>query len=386
MIDSEPPEALPLDRLRDHILADAALQAELAPLGTETLSRRLLALAAESGIGVQAADLAPFLRPDPLGISALCDPVPMRGRWPGRDWLPVSVDSLADGTIFVDWAHFAGARLADALFLGAVRASAARPFNRLFRYRMRLDDFVAAAADEILPEPDGFVFHMSRCGSTLVVRMLAALRGSEIVAEAPPLDVAARLAAANYVADPVALLWAMVCAFGRRGGRPFVIKLDFWQALVLPLYRRAFPSVPWLFLFRDPADVLVSQMRSRGMETMVEGSPWLDPAAPAEDQIAQALAAVCGAAADEAAGRGGLFVDYAALPEAVFTAILPHFGIDAGGEARAAMEAVVTRDAKNPSKPFEADAEAKRTQADERIRVAARRLGPVYERLTRLRA
>jgi hypothetical protein len=179
----------------------------------------------------------------------------------------------------------------------------------------------------------------------------------------------------------------MVGAFGRRGGRPFAVKLELWQAVALPLYRRAFPSVPWLFLFRDPVEILVSQMRERGPETMPLASPigGIDPAAPHEDQIAQALAGVCEAAVEAAAAGGGLFVDYADVPEAVFTAILPHFGIDAGA-ARAAMEAAGTRDAKNPSKPFEADAEAKRAEADARVRAAARRLGPVYERLNALRA
>jgi hypothetical protein len=375
-----------LDRLRDLILRDAPLQAALAPLDAEALSQRLLAFAAENGIAVEAADLAPFLRPDPLGIAALSDPVPLRRRWPGRAWLPVLVESLPDGGLFVDWAHFAGEGLTDPLFLSAVRRSGARPFNRLFRYRMRLDDFIAAAAQESLAEPNGFIFHMSRCGSTLVAQMLASLPGSEIVSEAPPLDTAARLAAFERASDPAALLRAMVGAFGRRGRRPFVLKLDFWQALALPLYRRAFSSVPWLFLFRDPAEVLVSQMRARGTETMIEASPipGLDPAASAEDQVAQALAAVCGAAADAAATGNGLFVDYAALPEAVFANILPHLRMDADA-ARAATQIAIARNAKAPSKPFEADAAWKRAQADERIRAAARRLGPVYERLNALR-
>ncbi|HEX5181992.1 MAG TPA: hypothetical protein VFW19_02450 [Allosphingosinicella sp.] len=386
MSDSVRSDALPLDRLRDLVLADEALQAILVPLDAEALSRRLLALAGARGIAVRAADLAQLLRPDPIGISALTDPVPLRRCWPSADRLPVAMRRLPTGEAAVDWAHFGGARLGAPFFAGDVRLVEARPFNRLFRYRMRLDDFIAASAGESLPEPDGFVFHMSRCGSTLVTQMLAALPESEIVSEPAPLDVAARRAVAGAAADPVALLRATVGAFGRRGGRPFVVKLGFWQALALPLYRRAFPSVPWLFLFREPVEVLVSQLRERGPETMplVSPIPGIDPAAPDEDQIAQALAAVCEAAADAASAGGGLFADHADLPDAVFTAILPHFGLDAEG-ARAAMDAAAHRDAKTPSAAFEADGAAKRAQADERLHAAAeRRLGGLHRRLKAL--
>ena len=68
----------------------------------------------------------------------------------------------------------------------------------------------------------------------------------------------------------------MVAAFGRRRGgreRHYFIKLDSWHTLALPLFRRAFPSVPWVFLYRDPVEVLVSQMRQRGAQTVAEIIP-----------------------------------------------------------------------------------------------------------------
>jgi hypothetical protein len=133
------------------------------------------------------------------------------------------------------------------------------------------------------------------------------------------------------------------------------------------LFRRAFPSVPWLFLYRDPVEVMVSQMRSRGAETMLG----VDPALPAEEQIAQALARVCRAALDAAPGGRGLFVDYADLPEAVFADVLPHFGVDPGDEIRAALEAAAVRDTKSPSRAFTADGVAKQEAATQRVRRAA---------------
>ena len=37
--------------------------------------------------------------------------------------------------------------------------------------------------------------------------------------------------------------------------------------------RRAFPNVPWAFLYRDPVEVLVSQMHQRGMQMVPEIVP-----------------------------------------------------------------------------------------------------------------
>ena len=74
-----------------------------------------------------------------------------------------------------------------------------------------------------------------------------------------PIDSAVQLAATGRDAS-AALLRAMIAAFtGRLGGenRHCVVKLDSWHVLALPLFRRAFPQVPWVFLYRDPIDVMV---------------------------------------------------------------------------------------------------------------------------------
>ena len=40
--------------------------------------------------------------------------------------------------------------------------------------------------------PSGFIFHMSRCGSTVISQMLAALAEHVVVSEAGPIDALAR--------------------------------------------------------------------------------------------------------------------------------------------------------------------------------------------------
>jgi hypothetical protein len=62
-------------------------------------------------------------------------------------------------------------------------------------------------------------------------------------------------------------LRAMLSTLGqpRRGSEEHLfIKFEAWHVLMLPIIRKAFPEVPWIFLYRDPVDVLVSQMEQPG--------------------------------------------------------------------------------------------------------------------------
>jgi hypothetical protein len=84
---------------------------------------------------------------------------------------------------------------------------------------------------------------------------------------------------------------------------------------------------------------------------------------------------------------GGLLVNYRQLPDALFTAIMPHFGVECGEADRAAMAEAARFDAKTPGMAFAADSEAKQLKATETIRAAAARwLDDPYHRLEVLRA
>ncbi len=270
-----------------------------------------------------------------------------------------------------------------------IRRALRLPFNRAFRYRTGLDDLIAQAEAMDSLAPSGFIFHMSRCGSTLAAQMLAALPDSIVISEAAPLDAVVQLARGLPEDDAARALRAMVGAFGRkRSGRErrYVVKLDCWHTLALPLFRRAFPEVPWVFLYRDPVEVLVSQMRERGMQMVPQ---FLPPAffgidtegVPDEDYCARVLAAVCRAVID-AGTSGGLILNYRELPDAVGTAILPHFAISCGEEEHERMRHVAQQDAKSPGLPFAGDSDAKQRDATETVRRAAdRHLGEIYARL-----
>lgn len=254
---------------------------------------------------------------------------------------------------------------------------------------MTLGDFLNGAPSGGGSVPDGFIFHMSRCGSTLVAQMLARLPYAAVISEAPPVDSVVQFPDLLPSLAPslhLDCLRAVIVALGRRRkDGPLIFKLDSWHTLALPLFRRAFPTVPWLFLYRNPVEVLVSQERRRGLQTVPGAILALDRLVPnaGADFGARVLREICAAALDN--HEGGLFVDYAELPEAVHRSILPHFRIAADAEAREAMQEVTSADVKMPHMPFSSDTERKQREATPEIRdLADKHLAGVYRSLQAL--
>ncbi len=376
-----------LSAVRHHILADPDLQNRLAAIEDEReFAAAMGRVAADLGLDTGPEDL----RPEPRRAGVDDHPPNMR-IWPGRGWLPEAVVATTAGPA-VDWVHFGGARLTEPFFADSLRRARRRPFNRLVRYRTPLS-LLAADAPQ-LRAPTGLVFHMSRCGSTLVAQMLAADPASVVVSEAPPLDAVVRFIRsrpAMLLANRLAVLRAMVGALGRQrtDGGHYVVKLDSWHALSLPLFRLAFPDTPWFFLYRDPVEVIVSHLRQRGSQMVpgmgggreeVVGALGM----PAERYIAQTLAEICRAAAAHH-DSDGLLVRYDSLPGAVTRQIVPHFGIAANDSVLAAMAHVAERDSKTPMLAFALDSETKRLNASAAVRTAAVHLDATMRQLDALR-
>lgn len=367
-------------------MADSALQQELVeiydPAAFVPLAVRR---AAEAGIAIDEAELRDATRPDPAGVGRMFGAPQIGSQWPPLAWLPTWTTPIG-GDLAIDWTHFAGMPFSDPFYEETLRRSASRPFNTMCRYRTMVGDFVASAEHESSLVPDGFIFHMSRCGSTLAAQMFAALPDTISISEPPPLDAIVQFAGTRNDIDPewrVAALRAMVSALGRkRAGseRRYVLKLDSWHIMALPLFRRAFPEVPWIFLHRDPIEVLVSQMRIRGVQTMPQLMPpgiyGIQPqelaGVPGEEVCARVLGLLCRVAADHLS-EGGLAVDYSELPGAAMTRIADHFGLALDAGDRAAMAEAAGRNSKRPGERFAQDSATKQREADEAIRAAAER-------------
>jgi hypothetical protein len=303
-----------------------------------------------------------------------------------KGWTPIRARPR-DGELLVEWRWLDNAPFREPFFSDTVQLALERPFTLLFPRETAID---ALADGGPGLEPNGFIFHMSRCGSTLVTQMLAAVPAFLAVSE--PLLVNDVLRAPGTDDERIRRLRLAVTALGRRRNgseRAYVVKLDPWATHDLPLIRRAFPDTPWLFLSRDPAEVLVSHRLAAGMHMLPSvvapelfGSDLVSAATMAfDDYGAFVLGAICRQAIAHRDDRA-LFLDYRDLPGAILERVLDWFGIDCSPAERAAMEAASNRDAKNPTRPFANDTAAKAQAATSELRAAADRWArPAYEEL-----
>ncbi len=382
-------------RFRDALLASAELQARLGVFEDPALfEAEARVIAAELGLDPDRVSFE-MGGHDPLGISRFMGAPVTLDHWPQIGWLPVR-SVPGQGEPAFDWAWFGDRALREPLFEDSVRRMAGRPLSRLYRTRTDLAALIAGATEEETLAPDGLVFHMSRCGSTLVAQMLAAVPHHIVASEAAPIDDVLQWAMASGVPfdRQVAALRAVVAALGRNrsgGARRYFLKLDAWHIFALPLFRAAFPATPWIFLYRQPEEVVVSHIGMPGMHFvtgMLSATETIDAESIAslEDRGAAVLARYLDAAVAHFPTGRGMLVNYADLRAAMERAIPVHFGFEPDAEERAAMLDATTRNSKAPDQAYSDDTERKRAAVTPEIAAAVQQhLRASYDRIEAFR-
>ena len=135
-------------------------------------------------------------------------------------------------------------------------------------------DFSILLDDRVLADPippSGFIFHTSRCGSTLTAKALARSPRHVVINQGGPLQRgfwAAITREWTREASPnpenLKAFRNLVLAMARRRqpqqDRSFV-KFISWNTLYAGFIMEAFPQMPALFLYRDPVEVVASIFR-----------------------------------------------------------------------------------------------------------------------------
>lgn len=314
-------------------------------------------------------------------------------------WTPIDLQWRPEGTR-VDWCRLGDTRFTEPFFEQTIATALRDPARLLFRRQTPVAALEALQNDPSALPPRGFIFHLSRCGSTLAAQLLAALPQNLVLSEAPPID--QLLNAQRYDSTltrerRLAQIRGLVHALGRprhRDERHLFIKFDSWHMLELPLILEAFPDVPWIFLYREPVEIMVSQHRQRGTQ-MIPGivNPWLfgfDPAAVTpmspDEYCARVLARISVAAAMHARLGRGRLVNFTELPAVMWESLGEFFGLEWTQDDLARMQRGSLADAKNPSLAHADDRAAKQREAGEEIhRLTEALLCEPYEQLETIR-
>lgn len=307
-------------------------------------------------------------------------------------WTPVRLD-FSGPTPAVDWADLSSVRFVEPFFDQTIARWAAGPHARPV-VRTGLEALDVLDSEPSL-EPAGMIFHLSRCGSTLVSRLLGTLPGVVVVAEPAPLNALLGLDPGRIDdATVVRLVRLVVRALGRRrhgDEQRLVLKCTSWNIRRRAILAAAFPETPWIWVQRDPARVLASLLAMPPGWLRLQATPQhaarrfgLDPVripvTTRPEFAARVLAAMLEAAATDPSGR--LCIDYAELPTAIWQSAAPHFGLKADD---AAIERMVTESrfyAKSPMRQaFWGDSPDLRPLTEEMREAAQRFTEPAYRAL-----
>ncbi|KAI2499604.1 sulfotransferase family [Fragilaria crotonensis] len=139
-----------------------------------------------------------------------------------------------------------------------------KTFATLARLHDSMSNFVSVL------DLSGVVFHESRCGSTLVANALAAMNPAQnrVYSEsAPPLAALKTICgetyshcsleqAAQILADTVYLMSRTTDPVESR----VFFKIQSIGTRNIEVFQHAFPSTPWIFVYRDPVQVMMSQL------------------------------------------------------------------------------------------------------------------------------
>lgn len=250
--------------------------------------------------------------------------------------------------------------------------------------------------------PSAFLFHMSRVGSTLLTNLLRCLDGTLVIAE--PTPVAQLLL--SPARDSAREAWGgwlrgLVAALGqpRRADQTrYFVKFTSYNVLQLDLVRRVFPEVPWVFLYRHPVEVMVSNLERPPRWMQVHHQPpagrnflGIEPsrlkAMTREEFFAEVFRSFCETALG-AKDQGGIFLNYDQLTPGSFGAIAQALGADAADAlASKRLQAVFAADAKDSGKAmFTPDRETKREKASpEVLKLCERLLSEPYRKMEAIR-
>lgn len=311
-------------------------------------------------------------------------------------WLPIRA-WRRDGEWRLDWCWFGETRLTRPFFRDDVDQALRLPFNQAFRRETDIQALLDWQGESPGVAPGAFIFHASRCGSTLMAQMLAGLARNIVLSEPPPLD---NLLRAHFL-DPYAArlqsgwIEALLSAYGqRRCGteEQLLIKLDAWNVFEAPLLAGLFPDTPRIFLYRDPLEIVVSQLRQPGMQRVpgMLGPSALDELVPGGlamsplEYSCRMIGAILQGGLELCQRHGGVPVNYSELPGAVWGRLAPLLGAESADEAR--LHEIAAFDAKQPAMAFQADGQRKRDAATDELREAiVRWAAEPYQLLERLR-
>lgn len=189
-----------------------------------------------------------------------------------RNWIPTALVRRDDEWL-CRWLDAADVPFTDPFFDETLNICRNRPENRhSFAVLGSVDSMMEWAPALPSVPPSAFIFHVSRCGSTLAAQLLGMDPAHIVLAEVPFIDDLLRAAHRGAaLPDLVGALRAAFAFYGQqRNGTEtrLWVKTDSWHVFFYPYLRALYPETLFYLLYREPSAVLYSHRKRRGMQSV----------------------------------------------------------------------------------------------------------------------
>jgi len=187
-----------------------------------------------------------------------------------KNWIPYSISDESS----VNWLFLGEKRYLEPFFEETIHICRRQPDNQKSIRQTDLAELNAACKEITTVQPNAFIFHISRCGSTLLTQLLSLQEANIVVSEAPILDTVLRW---KYNAPSVqddfrhTAFKNCVQILGQKRfdyEQHFFIKLDSWHLIFLEEIRKLFPDTPFIFMTRDLDAIRRSHQKMAGMHAV----------------------------------------------------------------------------------------------------------------------
>ena len=308
-----------------------------------------------------------------------------------QGWMPADA-VVVEGRPELAWLNMDGVNFSEPFFQQTVDRVKSQHPERHERFTefatlLQLENTFDAIA------PTGFIFHSSRCGSTLLANACRAIDGAVVVSEPPAVD----KLVARFITDIdehgtkeklySIFLRTVVKALGqrRRGDEKYLfIKFACCSVSQIERIQRIWPNVPWIFLYRDPVETIVSNLQNqpawlldedRRVLAAITGSSSNELAKMGTEELCARAIGSFYATANRVANDRALLLNYAQLSPAEIANALQFFGVEPAApeiEMIARQNQMYSKSVSG-ERAFSADTDAKQRAASELVRESAER-------------
>jgi hypothetical protein len=190
-----------------------------------------------------------------------------------QDWVPYRLIPQNENDLSCKWFYLGDERISEPFFNDSISRCKSLPQNSTLKSSISSLAVMKDWSTQIntIP-PTAFIFHISRCGSTLLSQLLCEQKENIVLSEVPFFDEILRFGFQhNSTEQMLPYVKAAIDLYGRprhEDSCNLFIKTDSWHVHFYDVIRQLYPQVPIILLYRKPYEVIVSQQKNRGMQAI----------------------------------------------------------------------------------------------------------------------